>query len=346
MNKKVLLGTVLTVLFILIASIAYPVSAETVEIDAGTSQDKVQIETLTGGAISKDDNKKEVTIKLTAQEINKLVWYEKDAPTYDDDVERPGNGWWIGFKLTLPTSVDPSKVTRDLTNVFGATSTAPFNADNDQPRVCSYWLGIDENRLEGKTSDFVLGTYKFHWDEKKTDDLTVIIKVSPDGVKLTKDPDKMVTVKVNDKFFTLAKGKTLTDDKETGGLTASEVEALNEIMKPGEGYKLVGIFDKATDKEFDLKQAISTDMELEVRFEKIDEPNIDDTENPTVDDPTTEEPKKEDPKPEEPKTETPKAEETTKDKTPKTGVVNMELFAIIVAGLSLAGIIIYRKNNR
>ena len=166
----------------------------------------------------------------------------------------------------------------------------------------------------------------------------------------------MVTVKVNDKFFTLAKGKTLTDDEETGGLTASEVEALNEIMKPGEGYKLVGIFDKATDKEFDLKQAISTDMELEVRFEKIDEPNIDDTENPKVDDPKTEEPKQDDPKTEEPKQEEPKQEEpkqeepkteqSTKDKTPKTGVVNMELFAIIAAGLSLAGIITYRKNNR
>ena len=364
MNKKILLTTVVAVLFIFIFSITNPVNAETVEIDAGTDQDKVKIETLTDGAISKNDDTKEVTIKLTAEELNKLVWYEKDAPTYDEDVERPGNGWWIGFRLTLPESVEPSKVTSDITNVFGASSSTQFNADDGKTNVCSYWLGIDENKLEGKTSEFVLATYKFHWDEQKTDDLTLIVRVNPQGVKLTKDPDKMVTVKVNDTFFTLLKGKALTDDEETGGLTASEVEKLQKIMTPGEGYKLVGIFDKATDKEFDLKDPISTDMELEVRFEKIEEPTKDDptTENPTEDptedpkteDPKTEEPKAEEPKTEEPKTEEPKVEEPkteqpvtkVKDNTPKTGLISEDLFFIVASVLSLAGIVIYKKNNK
>ncbi len=322
MKNKILLTTFIVSLIILVISIFTPVNAESVEVDSA------KIETLTGGTITKDDNKKEVTMTLDAEEINKLIWYAKDDPTYDEDATRPGNGWWIGFRLTLPESVTPSKVTRDVTNVFGESDSKPFNSDNGKPNVCSYWLGIDENRLEGRTSEFVLGTYKFHWDDKDKVDLTVIIKVNPEGVKLTKDPDKLATVKINETFFTLQKGKTLTQDEENGGLTEQEVEKLNKLMTPEEGYKFLGLYDKVTGEKFELTTPVTGDLTLETRFEKVETPKEESKQEPEAQ------------KPEEPKKEGPK-----KDETPKTGV-NPELIVLIFTGLSLIGIVGLKNKNR
>lgn len=335
--KKFLLTTFTAIVVILSIFMTLPVNAE----DSVTVAE-AKVELLSGGTISKDDDKKEVTITLTSEEINKLTWYEKDAPTYDDDVTRPGNGWWIGFRLTLPSSVTPSKVTRDVTNVYGASDSKPFNADNGKTDVCSYWLGIDENKLEGKTSEFTLGTYKFHWDEKKTDDLTVTIRVKPEGVKLTKDPSKMVTVKINDTMFTMSKGKNLTSDETNGGLTEQEVEKLNKLMEPEEGYKFLGLYVKGTDNKFDIETVINDDMELETKFEEIKE-NIKPEVKPsdTAKDEPTETPVSEQ-KPEQPKEEQPN-QQPVKDTTPKTGLINFELFATVAAVLSLTGIVFFKK---
>ena len=345
--KKFLFTTFMAITIILSIILIVPVNAET-----SVTVENAKVETLSGGNISKDEAKKEVTITLTSEEINKLTWYEKDAPTYDEDVTRPGNGWWIGFRLTLPSNVTPSEVTRDVTNVYGASDSKPFNADDNTTDVCSYWAGIDENKLEGKTSEFTLATYKFHWDSKKTDDLTVIIRVNPESVKLTKDPSKMVTVKINDTAFTLLKDKNLTADADKGGLTEEEVKKLNKLMEPEEGYKFVGLFIKGSDEKFDLEQTISNDMELEVRFEKEEEKEPDiKPQDPTINDkpvgdPATTQPAKEEPaKQQETQTQEPQAQQPTKDTTPKTSSTNFELFAIVVAMASLVGITIFKKNK-
>ena len=350
MRKKLFL-TVVSVLFIFVVSLVNPVNAETVTVN------EAEIETLTGGTIAKDEDKKEVTITLTSEEINNLVWYEKDAPTYDDDVERPGNGWWIGFKLKLPSSVTPDEVTSDITNIYGASDTKKFNPDNDTEDVCSYWTGIDENKLSGKTEVFTLATYKFHWDNQKTDDLIVKINVNPENVKLTKDPSKMVTVKINDTIFTILKDKNLTTDEENGGLTILEAEKLEKLMTPEEGYKFIGLFNKENNEKFDLETKISEDLELEVRFEKIEEQKTEDPKNDNdkpneeikTDDEKTNDEKTEEPKVEEPKAEEPVAQmvatPSKKDNTPKTGLNDIELFVLTISILSLAGILIYNKNK-
>lgn len=323
MNKKILFTTFIAVLFVLSIFIAVPVNAEQVQVN------EAKVDTLTGGTITKNDDQKQVTITFTAEEINDLKWYSKDEPTYQEGVTRPGNGWWLGFKLTLPESVTPSKVTRDFTNVFGATDSKAFNADDEAENVCSYWLGIDENRLNGKTEEFTLGTYKFHWDNKETVDLTVIIKVDPEGVKLTKDPDKMVTVKVGDTIFTIEKGKNLTTDKDKGGLTEQEAEKLNNLLKPKEGYVYVGLFDVKAQKVFELKQAVTEDLELEVRFAKENSGDVNQNTPPT-DTPA----------------ETPTEQPTKKDTTPKTGSINFELIFSGMAMISLVTAVIIKKYSK
>ena len=318
--KKFLLPTFTAIIIILSIFLVLPVNAEN-----SVTVNNAKIEALTGGTLTKDDDKKEVTMTLTAEEINKLTWYEKDAPTYDEDVTRPGNGWWIGFRLTLPSDVTPSEVTRDVTNVYGASDSKPFNADDNTTDICSYWMGIDEEKLEGKTAEFTLATYKFHWNRNKTDDLTVIIRVKPEGVKLTKDPSKVVTVKVNDTIFTMLKGKTLTSNKENGGLTEQEVEKLNKLMEPEDGYKFAGLYYKGTENKFDFETVINEDINLETRFEKI-------SKEPVKDEPV-----------QQPIPEQPKEEKPVKDPTPKTGAENLELFATISAVLALTGIAIFKK---
>ena len=93
-------------------------------------------------------------------------------------------------------------------------------------------------------------------------------------------------------------------------------------MTPDEGYKFVGLFVKGTDKQFTLDQVISSNMELEVRFEKLPEETV------------AEEPDDEAEEPEE------------KDPTPKTGLVDVALVASVVAMISVAGIVTVKRYSK
>ncbi len=308
--------TILTISILLLAISMLFILTNTVKAEGTTITD---VTTLSGGSVQHTDNV--YTITLTKDQINTLEWHSVEDPTGDES-HRVVNGWDIGFKLTLSAAFSKGDLKVKYTNYENVVKSFDCTPDTNASEYKA-WVSINENKLKGQTKVFQLAKFDFEIDGSK---VTVIVNIDPTNVEL-KAPEggRMVKVTVNGYEFTMEKGKNLTANKENGGLSEAEVEDLKALMTPKEGNKFVGLFIKGTDKKFTLDQVISSDLELEVRFEKLPE-------EPVAEDPDDEE------------KEEPVAEE--KDNTPKTGIIDVALIASVVAMVSVAGIVTVKKYSK
>lgn len=132
---------------------------------------------------------------------------------------------------------------------------------------------------------------------------------------------KYVNVKINNNTYRLEEGKTLED------LDLSDVKEV-------EGKNFVKFVVAGTTTEFDETKAITEDIALSAVYEdKVVTPE--------------EKPDKEDTKTEEPSKETEEKEEAEeKDDTPKTGVIDVTVYAVLTATIAVAGIAVARKMKK
>ena len=285
-------------------SIIFALITSVMAIDAGTVQQLTAANNET-----KTDGDKTVTLTYTSAQLNDLTWYDKDDPTGSPDVTRPASGWWIGYKVTLPSGVTASEVTVER-DIGGNKATGGFNPDVPGGNACSYWIGITENTIEGKTEEFTHATIVYKKDNEVF--LTVVIKIDPSGVELKKD-ERMVTVDVDGVKFTLLKDKTLQE-----GLSASDLESLQSMI--GDGT----LVDRVTDEEVILSETvIDDDRELTVKAPVVPTPE------PTPE--VTPEP----------------IPEEVKDTTPKTGTsIDLEKSIALGMLLSIVGLVVMKKYSK
>lgn len=266
MKKKTLLIVLVATLFV--AMVALTNSVQAASGDATTTVTK--IEALTGGTFDKEvtsNPASPVTLTLSADEIKALKWYDKDDPTYQDGLVRPSSGWWIGFRLTFSEDVSTDtnkKVSATYTDYTGAVKgPQEISLDKDQTSVYTCWLGIDKNKVEGKTGEVRIGTFKY--TNASGLDYTVIVKVK-EAEKIVFTPDeRAIEVKVGSHVFTMLKGKSLKE-----GLTEIEMKELEALLTK-EGYSFIGLYKKGTETEVSLTDKLSEDTELEIRFKKLPE---------------------------------------------------------------------------
>ena len=307
MKKKILMVTLLAVLFVLALALTNTVNAA----DDITITD---VKSLSGGTLVKNEAGNLYTITLTKDQVNTLEWHAKGDPTGQPGVNRVANGWDIGFKLTLSETFTKGDLKVKYTNYENVVKSFDGTPD-DTASEYSCWVSLNENKLKGQKDVFQLAKFEFEIDGNKA---TVIVKVDPKDVELKLPNDgRMVKVTVGDYEFTMEKGKTLSADEDNGGLSEAEVADLKGLMVK-EGYKFVGLFVKGTDKEFTLDQVVTENIELETRFEKL---------------------------PEEPADE-PEEEPVEKDDTPKMGAIDVALIASVIAIVSVSGIVAVKKYNK
>ncbi len=313
MKKKILMVTLLAVLFVLALALTNTVKATDITITDVTS--------LSGGTVSSSTEGKVYTLTLTKTDISKLVWHAIDDPTGQAGVDRVANGWDIGFKLTLSSDFTKGQLKAVYTDYEGIVRTNSSCTPDTNASEYSAWVSLNENKLEGQTEVFQLAKFEF---EIGTDKATVIVKVDPTDVELKLPEDgSVVKVTVDGYEFTMKKDKTLSANEENGGLSEAEVADLEALMTK-EGYKFVGLFIKGTNTKFTLDQVISSDLELEVRFEKIPEKAV---EEEPVEEPAEEKP-------------------AEKDDTPKMGTIDVALISSVVAMVSVAGIVTVKKYSK
>ncbi len=289
----------------------------------------VKAEAKTYGKVEAIKEQNEQATVTGSEESNSAVLYEeKEVKWYpaDTSLGRNVDGFWIGIKVTAPDGMSEGQLENAKFRRSGEERSFWNLKDSKaEPHYIGLWKRIDKETLQNKTSEITIAEYEFDWNNDGNYEQKISIKIKPDGIKL--DDEDVVFVKIGTNHFTFKKGNSLNQ------LSEAEEKLLKELMTPAGGYKFVGIFDKKTGKEVALDQEISSDMELEIRFEKLPEETA----------PTT--------IPEEPADEIEEiADEvekpTEKDNTPNTGVVDVGLITSVVAMVSAAGIVTVKKYNK
>ncbi len=207
-----------------------------------------------------------VTITYTKAELEALKW-----STSNKNIGRDTNGWWIGYKVTAPSSVTSDNIDKAVYNTkvtfSGSNVTKKFKDVLDGNYFCNFWAFIDNNVINKLGTDFTLSTTTFDWNGDNTNDLTVIIKVTnAEGVRLKENADgdgKMVNVIIDDVEFDIEKGKTLASME---GLYKTMLESLKK-GEPDE--KFLGFFRKFNGVELKETDPINEYMVLVTKFEKV-----------------------------------------------------------------------------
>ena len=210
MKKKILAVSILLLAISMLFILTNTVKAATATIE--------KVESLSGGNVEAKDNV--YTITLTKDDVNKLEWHAIDDPTYQEGVDRVANGWDVGFKVTFSEEITKGDLKAEYTDVEGITKTNPSCTPDTNPKEYSAWVSLNENKLEGKKETFQLAKFVFTIG---TETKTVIINIDPTDVKLKVPEDgRMVKVTVygyeSTYEFTMEKDKTLSNNKENGGL--------------------------------------------------------------------------------------------------------------------------------
>ncbi len=273
--------------------------AITNKVEAATNYGTV--ESLVGAAdISGTEN-----IVVKYNQLN-LTWAEADP-----DVGRNMNGWWIGIKINAPAGMSEEQLQKATYERFGSTVKFWDVKDSKgEPHYVNAWVRIGEEMIEGKQDVVTIAVYKLDWDNNGTPEQTITIQVVPTAVNLNRD-STVVSVKVGNRQFTLKKNETLND------LPEADKKVLETLKTPEEGKVFVGLFNNNV--KFEETTPITTDIELEVRFE--DAPV---SPSPVV---------------------SPAPEQKPQDTTPKTGTVDIIGYVSIITIVAAIGIIVLNKKH-
>ena len=270
MKKKLLLIIVFTLISCVAFSFVSTVSA--VNEEDTTSNGKVT-DITTSNKIEKSGNNV-VTITYTKAELEALKW-----STANSSIGRDTNGWWIGYRVTAPSTVDSGNIDKATYNTkvtfSGSNVTKKFKDVLDGNYYCNFWVFIDNNVINKLGTDFTLAVNTFDWNGDNTNDLTVYIKVAnAAGVRLKENADgdsKMVNVIIDDIEFDIEKGKTLASME---GLYKTMLESLKEGASD---EKFVGFFRKFNDVEVKETDPINEYMVLVTKFKKVENTKSDGT---------------------------------------------------------------------
>ena len=273
--------------------------AITNKVEAATNYGTV--ESLVGGAdISGTEN-----IVVKYNQLN-LTWYEADP-----DVGRNMNGWWIGIKINAPAGMSEEQLQKATYERLGSTVKFWDVKDSKgEPHYVNAWVRIGEEMIEGKQDVVTIAEYKLDWDNNGTPEQTITIQVVPTAVNLNRD-STVVSVKIGNRQFTLKKNETLND------LPEADKKVLETLKTPEEGKVFVGLFNNNV--KFEETTPITTDIELEVRFE--DAPV---SPSPVV---------------------SPTPAQKPQDTTPKTGTVDIIGYVSIITIVAAIGIIVLNKKH-
>ena len=211
-----------------------------------------------------------VTITYTKAELEKLKWSTANA-----GIGRDTNGWWIGYKVTAPNTVNEGNIDKAVYNTkvtfSGSNVTKKFKDVLDGNFYCNFWVFIDNNVLNKLGSDFTLSVSTFDWNGDNTNDLTVYVKVTnATGARLKENADdegKLVNVIIDEYEFDIEKGKTLASME---GLYKTMLESLKQGASD---EKFVGFFRKYNGVEVKETDPINEYMILVTKFTKVDPNN-------------------------------------------------------------------------
>ena len=273
--------------------------AITNKVEAATNYGTV--ESLVGAAdISGTEN-----IVVKYNQLN-LTWSEADP-----DVGRNMNGWWIGIKINAPAGMSEEQLQKATYERLGSTVKFWDVKDSKgEPHYVNAWVRIGEEMIEGKQDVVTIAEYKLDWDNNGTPEQTITIQVVPTAVNLNRD-STVVSVKIGNRQFTLKKNETLND------LPEADKKVLETLKTPEEGKVFVGLFNNNV--KFEETTPITTDIELEVRFE--DAPV---SPSPVV---------------------SPTPAQKPQDTTPKTGTVDIIGYVSIITIVAAIGIIVLNKKH-
>ena len=279
-----------------------------------TMSNTVFAETLTGTVTSLSGNAditgtENVTVKY---DILNLKWYPADP-----SLGRYENGWWLGIRITPPTSLSGEALKGVKFQTYGRQKTWSGEKDfydstaDEGHQYLSSWSYIDTNFInEAKKAGQVeatLGKIRFDWnkDGAYEQNVTIVINVNNTELSLESGDESKTPVVVTIKDGDYSKNFTLTSGQSLNDLTPSAKSDL-EAIKQKEGKTFLGFFDE-TDKEVKETDPINSNITLTAKFKDIE-----------VAQTQTEE----------------------KDETYKTGIINVKLISSIVAIITLFTIVL------
>ncbi len=189
------------------------------------------LSSITSGGRVSDAQGKEATVKFEEETV-KLNWSAADAT-----IGRNKDGWWLGIKMTAPSSMTKAE---DFTDVYYQTGNGEnwsanknfWNAQDsnknieDTERYITLWGIVDEEILNeaingGKTVDY---RWQFDWDADGTFEQRAIMTIDPSKVELAKNGSIVYpSVEVNGKVSAISEGLSV---KETN--SSHIIKALHE----------------------------------------------------------------------------------------------------------------------
>ncbi len=176
--------------------------------------------------ITSSDEGKNIVVKYSS--LN-LEWAKAGEGRYK-------NGWWIGIKVTKPTSAGEATFTRKQYGEDWSASNS-FATYKDDDDYINLWAYIDDDILsKNKNTTFTVYEVKFNWDNS-ADEQTITITIDASDANFAnfqlKDSSSSMSKiyvydskKTSSNTFTIEKGKSLKD-----GLTASEKEIFDSYSK-------------------------------------------------------------------------------------------------------------------
>lgn len=219
---------------------------------------------------------------------------------------RDVDGYWVGIKVEAPDDIDKEASTIDAVSANGQVLTRfVYDQIKDAETYTTLWKRVDDNTLNSNEDEITLIKYNCYWKKDDTTTTqTITIKLKKDAIELEKEGT--VTVTIGDNKFTLTEGNTLSD------LTNSEKEILNSYKIASEGY-IFSHFENEQGKVIKEDDPIIEDVTLKPIF--IADPNY-----------------------------VPATQSNDDfDNTPKTGVVDVVGYTLLVVIVSAIGIIVLNK---
>ncbi|MBQ4260115.1 MAG: hypothetical protein IJB84_07660 [Lachnospiraceae bacterium] len=194
--------------------------------------DYATVELISGGLTVTDSDESNIVIENT--ETVELTWIEAN-----NSIGRTEDGWWVGYKVVAPESVDMQDATYQHKTSDGWTEATLFadsrdSVDGDETQYIGVWRLINEEYINNAIANNKDINYitRYDWDGDQVYEQTIHLKVVPSKVVLKDQDGKQVYPEIT-KFATV--------NPITNGLTVTDTDQANIVIENTETVELTWI---------------------------------------------------------------------------------------------------------